>query len=81
MTETPDEHDFRLDTREVERLVSEAESEYDLSSCDWEVNPHFNFLHLAPDDLADAINRRAEMDNVSGEEIVRRALENYLQAG
>ena len=81
MTETPDEHDLRLDTREVERLVSEAESEYDLSSCDWEVNPHFYFLHLAPDDLADAINRRAEMDNVSGEEIVRRALENYLQAG
>lgn len=72
MTDGKSDQIPELNDREVERLVSEAESGYDLSSCDWEVNPHFNFLHLAPDDLADAINRRSEMDNVSGAEIVRR---------
>lgn len=81
MTEKISEQASGFSAQDVERFVSEAEAGYDLNSCEWETNPHLNFLHLVPEDLASAISRRAELDNVSDEEVVRKALENYLRAG
>ena len=68
-----------LDDEQLAALAEEAEAGYEVADAHAEPNPHFQG-QLVPEDLLDAIDERAEREGQSREEVVRRALTEYLHS-
>lgn len=63
---------------DVAAMIAEAEQGYDLTGRDPAPNPHFQRVQLVPPDLLDAIDDRARREGESPDDVVRRALTQYL---
>lgn len=63
----------------LQSYIEEAERGYDVDSLPSIPNP-ISPSHIVPADLIEKISERAARDNVSAEQIIRRALEQYLKS-
>lgn len=68
-----------ISNEQLNAYIQGAENGYDITTLKRIPNPFFQKLHLIPSDLAETVNERAREEHVSAEQVIRKALENYLQ--